>query len=162
MIFTLCILFSRWLRRHNAKLVASIVAIAFAAASLSASAQEWRPVEGTDARFNTAITRVSPTVVRVWEKYALPPEQLDYARANGLTDKYIGYAYTLALQQIDCEARRHGFVAITDYNSKGLPTARTVTVPDEKIDMQPVEPDTNAGALVDTVCEHVTRRGKKK
>lgn len=138
------------------------VAIVLSCASTVALAQEWRPIDGTSSKFNTSVTRLSPSVMRVWEKYMLSPEHLEYLQRQGLAEKYRDYAYTLALRQIDCSRQTHGFVIITDYNARDLPTVPSVDFSDTEIEMLAAEPGTNAEALLASACEYAFKRTKKK
>lgn len=89
------------------------------------AAQDWRPVPDSIYLFDAStIRRMSPTMIRVWNKYVLIEESLQYMRKKGLADQYEDYAYSVALSQIDCRTLTHGFVNITNYNSRGAQRAR--------------------------------------
>jgi hypothetical protein len=132
-------------------------------ASATAWAEDWRPISKSDRAFDASrITRVSPSVLRVWERYVLIDEALDYARRKGLADEYRDYSYSIALRQLDCGKQTHGFVSIHNFNSRGAPTGPSTNVKDADIEMNPAAPGTNAEALITAVCDYSKRNLRKQ
>jgi hypothetical protein len=129
-----------------------------------AIAADWRPVPGSaSTTFDASrITRVSPTVIRVWERYTLSEESLDNVRKKGLSEEYVDYSYTIALRQIDCKRQTHGFVSIHNFNSRGYPTAPSVDFKDSEIEMTAAPPDTKAEGLIAAACDYANKTQKKK
>jgi hypothetical protein len=131
--------------------------------SATVSAADWRPIPNSDSSFDASrITRLSPSILRVWEKYVLIDEALDYARKKGLSDEYRDYSYSIALRQIDCGRQTHGFVSIHNFNSRGAPTGPSTDVKDADIEMNPAAPGTNAEALIEAICGYSNRKLRKK
>lgn len=140
-----------------------IVVLLATVGSPMAWAEDWRPIPKTNSTFDaSSITRVSPSVLRVWERYVLINEALDYARRKELADEYRDYSYSIALRQIDCSKRTHGFVSIHNFNSRGAPTGPSTNVKVADIEMNPAVPGTNAAALIATVCNYAKGSPQKK
>ena len=144
---------------------AHLLVLAFLAVvgSSMARAEEWQPIPKSESTFDASrITRVSPSVLRVWERYVLIDEALDYVKRKGLADEYRDYSYSIALRQIDCSKQTHGFVSIHNFNSRGAPTGPSTNVKDAEIEMNPAAPGTNAAALIAAVCNYSKRSPRKK
>lgn len=132
-------------------------------ASTTTCAQDWHPIFNSDSSFDASrVTRVSPSLLRVWERYVLIDEALDYARKKGLADEYRDYSYSIALGQIDCDKKTHGFVSIFNFNSRGAPIGPSTNVKDADIEMNPAPPGTVADNLITTVCNFAKRNLRKK
>ncbi len=130
--------------------------------SVTASAADWHKIPNSDSSFDTSrITRISPSILRVWEKYVLMDENLDYARKLGLSDEYRDYSYSIALRQIDCGQQTHGFISIHNFDSHGVPTSST-NFKDADIEMNRAVPDTKAEALIGAVCDYSKHKLSKK
>ena len=130
--------------------------------SVIAFVADWHKIPNMDSLFDTLrITRISPSILRVWEKYVLMDENLDYARKLGLSDEYRDYSYSIALRQIDCGQQTHGFISIHNFDSHGVPTSST-NFKDADIEMNRAVPDTKAEALIGAVCDYSKHKLSKK
>ena len=126
-------------------------------------AEDWRSIADSKNAFDASrITRVSPSTLRVWEKYVLIDEALDYVKKQGLADEYRDYSYSIALRQIDCSKQTHGFVSIHNYNTRGAPTGPSTNVKVDDVEMDSAPPGSNAEALIYTVCNYSKRNLRKK
>ncbi|TCV82719.1 surface-adhesin E family protein [Sulfurirhabdus autotrophica] len=129
----------------------------------SVYAEDWRPVANSNSTFDSSrVTRVSPSVIRVWERSILVDEALDYARMKGLANEYVDYSYSINLHQLDCGKQTHGFVSINNFNSRGAPTSPSTNIKDSEIKMEPAVPGTNADNLIKAVCDFANKRPKKR
>ena len=140
-----------------------VVVLLFSVGSAPVWAADWRPIPKTDSVFDASrVTRVTPSILRVWERYVLIDEAMDYLKKKGLVDEYLDYSYSIALRQIDCGKQTHGFVSIHNFNSRGAPTGPSTNVKHSDIEMNPAAPGTNAEALITTVCDYSKKTSKKK
>jgi len=128
-------------------------------ALLPVSAADWRPA-GNSQFDASRITRVSPSLIRVWEKAVYPDAMLfQMQKLSGLD--YSRYAYSIDLRQVDCKKRLLGGLNNTDYDSSGN-VIRTEKF--KKIIMNEVPPGSGGEAFVTAVCNHVDKetKGKKR
>ena len=140
-----------------------VVVLLFSIGSATVWAQDWRPIPRSDWVFDASqITRMSPSILRVWVRYILIDEALDYVRKKGMVDDYRDYSYSISLSQIDCGKQTLGFVSINNFNSRGTPTGPGTNVKDSDIEMNPAVPGSNADALITAVCDYIKRNPKKK
>ncbi len=132
----------------------------FLGAVQSLSAAKWRPAG--DSEFDAAgITRLSPSVIRVWGKTVYGEAILKDLQKKNPGGDYSTYAHTVQLSQIYCEKRLIGRVSSTDYNAKGqvIATERFETdgFEDYGILMESPAPGSQNEAFVRTVCDYVSR-----
>jgi len=123
----------------------------------TAFASDWRPVD--NAKFDAStITRISPSVICVWERTIFLKEDLDRLRMDKGRD-YSDYSHTMNRKQIDCKERMIGGVISTDYNSHGgvIESFDERNVRYENIQMLPVVSGSHGEAFVQTVCDHVNK-----
>lgn len=126
----------------------------------AASATDWRPAG--DGEFDASrITRISPSVIRVWQKHVLCEEILDYVRKNDPDHDYSDYSHTIALQQIDCKKQKIGMVSIRAYNTRGG-VINSIDNNDSDIVMDHVIPDSYGEDFVQEVCNYANKKPKKK
>ncbi len=140
-----------------------ILCLLLALAAAPAWAQDWRPIPNSNSAFEaSSIARLSPSVLRVWERYVLIEEALAYAREKGLSDEFRDYSYSVSLRQIDCVKKTDGFVTINNYNSRGALTAPSTNIKDGDIEMVPSAPGTSADALAKAVCNFSKPKSQNK
>lgn len=136
-----------------------LVSCFFLAGLQTVSAADWRPA-GNSQFDASRITRVSPSLIRVWEKAVYPDAMLfQMQKLSGLD--YSRYAYSIDLRQVDCKKRLLGGLNNTDYDSSGN-VIRTEKF--KKIIMNEVPPGSGGEAFVTAVCNHVDKetKGKKR
>jgi len=116
----------------------------------SASAEDWRPIKDSNSFFDASrITRVSPSVIRAWERVF--PERYPQDPTFSVLLRF----------QIDCRKQTIGIVHRTHYNSNG----RVIYDADFErsgIKMQKAVPDSHEEDIVQSVCDHVNAPPKKK
>ena len=125
-------------------------------------AEDWRPVPNSsiNSMFDASrLIRISPSVIRVWEKSVLPKEIMDKMRRGDKANDYSDYSYTITLCQIDCEKRTKGFVSVHYYNSRGT-IIRSFYREDSNIEMVSDRPGSNGKLLTQTVCDYVNKISK--
>lgn len=121
------------------------------------SAADWRPA-GNSHFDASRITRVSPSLIRVWEKAVYPKELLlQIQKMTGLD--YSRYVYSVDLRQVDCKKRLLGGLNNTDYDSNGN-VIRTEKF--KKVIMNEIPPGSGGEAFVTAVCDFVNKQGKGK
>lgn len=123
-------------------------------------AAQWRPAG--DSEFDSAgITRLSPSVIRVWEKTVYGEAVLKDLQGKNPGRDYSAYAHTVQLSQVYCEQGTIGQVSSTDYTARGeaIATERFETdgFEDYGIKMEKPAPGSQREAFVRTVCEYLRR-----
>jgi len=134
-----------------------LVPCLFLAGLQTVSAADWRPA-GNSQFDASRITRVSPSVIRVWEKAVYPDAILSQMQKLSGLD-YSRYAYSIDLRQVDCKKRLLGGVSGTEYNRNGSPI-HTETY--KKVIMNEVPPGSHGESFVVAVCNYVEKEAKKK
>ena len=125
-------------------------------------AADWRPLPYTKSNGmfeSSSITRVSPSVMRVWFKCVIPKTILDEERKAGSADLYEDYAYTTMQLQIDCKEQTIGYMTILNHDSKGQLIKPTFSF--EDIEMQPVIQDSESEVILSTVCDFANKNMNK-
>ena len=129
----------------------------FLSALQPVSAADWRPA-GNSHFDASRITRVSPSLIRVWEKAVYPKEiLLQIEKMTGLD--YSRYAYSIDLRQVDCKKRLLGGLNNTDYDTSGS-VIRTEKF--KKAIMNETPPGSGGEAFVTAVCNYANKDAKKK
>jgi len=136
-----------------------LVPCLFLAGLQTVSAADWRPA-GNSQFDASRVTRVSPSVIRVWEKAVYPDAMLSQIQKLSGLD-YSRYAYSIDLRQVDCKKRLLGGLNNTDYDSSGN-VIRTEKF--KKVIMNEVPPGTGGEAFVTALCNHADKdtKGKKR
>ncbi len=121
---------------------------------------DWQPVRNSQigSRFDASrISYVSPSIIRVWEKFILPDKLLDKTKGNDNVDLVADYAYTIVHAQVDCRRRSVGYVSLNHYNSRGFVAVHYdgTTYEESKTKMESVLPNSEGEDLVKTVCKFV-------
>jgi hypothetical protein len=126
-------------------------------------AADWRPIPDSNDVFDgSRITKILPLVLRVWTRYTLNDAALEYVKKKGLTEEYRDYSYSVALRQIDCGKRTHGFVSIHNFNARGGPLGPSIAIKDADIEMNEAAPETEAEGLIAAVCAYSKVAVRKK
>ncbi|HEX2956671.1 MAG TPA: surface-adhesin E family protein [Chitinispirillaceae bacterium] len=125
-------------------------------------AANWRSV-GKSQFDASRISRVSPSIIRVWEKVQLPEDALEELRKDQAHD-YSDYSYTINRKRIDCKKKTIAGAGSTDYNSHG----QLIQYFDEKsirfndIQALSVAPYSQGEKFIEAVCDYVNKVSKKK
>jgi len=121
-------------------------------------AADWRPAGDTE--FDASrITRISPSVIHVWERSKLPKEIVDNFQKDRIGD-YSDYSHTIALEQIDCKNQATGVIMGVDYSSHGDVIFQTGKF--KNINMEQTVPNSRGEYSVQEICNYVNKVSKKK
>jgi len=123
---------------------------------------DWLPAG--DSEFDASrITRISPAVVRVWERAVFSEDVLDELRKDQTHD-YSDYSHTINRKRINCKKRTIGGAGSTDYNSRGgvIQYFDETNVKSKDIQMLPVASCSYGESFIQTVCYYVNKVSKKE
>lgn len=117
------------------------------------SAADWKPA-GNSEFDASRITRVSPSVIRVWERATWSEQTLfQIQTVTGLN--YTHYSHSIDLRQVDCKRHLLGGLNNTDYDKRGS-VIRSEKYP--KVIMNEQPPGSGGEAFINTVCDFVNKK----